>query len=53
MRYRIRLINTETKETQLTNWGFTNRKEAEAFCEKWRNAGNNTDAEVVDTKKHK
>lgn len=53
MRYRIRLINTDTKATKLTPWSFSNRKLAEEFCEKWRNAGRECDAEVVDTKRSK
>ena len=51
MRYRIILINTVTKERLVSSIGFTSRKKAEEFAEKWRNCGKEYEAEVKDTKK--
>lgn len=45
--YQIRLINTDTKETQLTAWIYTSRKKAEAFIESWKALGKPFDAEIV------
>lgn len=51
MRYQIRLINTKTGKSMLTNWMFSNRKAADGFVNNWKSLGDPHDAEVVDTKK--
>lgn len=51
MRYQIKLIKTNTNESRLTTFGFTNRKEAEKWCESWRALGKPFDCEIVDRKK--
>lgn len=50
MRYRIKLINTETGETQITMWSFSNRKSATEWAERWREQGKQFDCQVLDTK---
>lgn len=50
-RYQIKLINTETNESIRTTFSYSNRKEAEKWCEAWRNQGKPFDAEIIDTKK--
>lgn len=52
MRYRIRLINTETKETQITMMGFTNKKSAIEWAINWKSQGEPFDCDVLDTKKN-
>ena len=44
--YRIKLINTETKETKLA-WTFTSRRKADDFVANWKKLGKFYDAEVV------
>jgi len=51
MRYRIKLINTETKETMLTTWSFSSRKAADEWAAQWKAQGDPFDCEVIDTKK--
>lgn len=51
MRYRIVLINNVTGERMVSTMGFTSRKKAEEFAEKWRALGEEYGAEVKDTKK--
>ena len=50
MRYRIKLINTVTKETQLSTIAFTSKKKAIEWAVAWRNASAETDCEIIDTK---
>ena len=52
MRYQIKLVNTNTNESRLTTFGFTNRKEAEKWCESWRALGKLFDCEIVDRKRN-
>lgn len=51
MRYQIKLISTETGKTMLTNWMFSNRKEAEKFAADWKALGKPFDCSIVDRKK--
>jgi hypothetical protein len=51
MRYKIKLINTETKQTMMTNWRFSSRKAADEWTAKWRAQGSPFDCEIIDTKK--
>lgn len=52
MRYRIRLINTKTKETQLSLIGFTSKKSAIEWATQWKAQGEPFDCDVLDTKKN-
>ena len=50
-RYRIKLINEFTKETQITMMGFNNKNEAIDWATKWRASGDEFNCEILDTKK--
>ena len=52
-RYRIKLINTENGKSTLTDFSYSDREEAENWCEAWRSLGKPYGAEVIDTKKEK
>lgn len=52
MRYKIKLINTKTNETKMTNWSFSSRKAANEWATKWRVQGEPFDCEIIDTKKN-
>ena len=50
MRYRIRLINANTGESQISMISFSSKKQAIEWATKWRNASEATDCEILDTK---
>ncbi len=50
MRYRMKLINTQTNEKMISNIGFNSKKAAIEWATQWRNAGPTTDCEILDTK---
>ena len=50
MRYRVRLINRITHESQLTLLGFTSKKKAIEWATLWKRLTPETDCEIIDTK---